>query len=55
LILHINLNTQESQNEILNAMGKARVKPFEPKSYFFTESSLPEQTLINGAYGPEKW
>jgi len=48
-----NLNTQESQNEVLNALGKARVKPFEPKSYFFTESSLPEQTLINGAYGPE--
>ncbi len=48
-----NLNTQEAENEVLNALGKDRVKPFEPKSYFFTESSLEEQTLIEGAYGPE--
>lgn len=47
------LTSQASENEVLNALGKTRVKEFEPKSYFFTESSLPAQTSSTGAYGPD--
>jgi hypothetical protein len=47
------LTSQASENEVLNALGKTRVKEFEPKSYFFTESSLPAQANATGSYGPD--
>ncbi len=47
-----NLTSQSLQNEALNDLGKKRVKEFEPKSYFFTESSISEQSDFIGSYGP---
>ena len=47
------LTSQSAQNESLNALGKNRVIPVEPKSYFFTESTVAEQPNNSGAYGPE--
>lgn len=47
------LTSQASENEVLNALGKTRVKEFEPKSFFFTESNIPEQTSSTCAYGPD--
>lgn len=47
------LTPEAVENEALNALGKARVKEFEPKSYFFTESTITGQTDAAGAYGPD--
>lgn len=47
------LTSQSEENEVLNTLGKARIKEFEPKSYFFTESTITSQTGTNGAYGPD--
>ncbi|WP_316632367.1 hypothetical protein [uncultured Flavobacterium sp.] len=46
------LTSQSVQNETLNALGKNRIKEYEPKSYFFTESTLTAQANSQGAYGP---
>jgi len=48
-----NLGSQDAENEVLNTLGKARVKEFEPKSYFFTESTITAQADAAGAYGPD--
>jgi len=47
------LNTQAAENEVLNALGKNRGKAFEPKSYFFTESTIGVQSTSNISYGPD--
>lgn len=46
------LTPQSEENEVLNTLGKGRIKEFEPKSYFFTESTLTAQANSQGAYGP---
>lgn len=48
-----NLNSESAQSEMLNVLGKNRVKECEPKSYFFTESTITQQADSAGAYGPE--
>lgn len=48
-----NLINQDSQNDFANLIGKSRVKEFEPKSYFFTESTVAAQTSNDGSYGPD--
>jgi hypothetical protein len=47
------LTSQSEENEVLNTLGKGRIKEFEPKSYFFTESTIAAQTTAEGAYGPD--
>lgn len=47
------LTPQSKENEVLNALGKGRIKEFEPKSYFFTESTIAAQSIAEGAYGPD--
>ncbi|MGC4042036.1 MAG: hypothetical protein QM710_14925 [Flavobacterium sp.] len=47
------LSPESAQNETLNALAKGRIKPPEPKSYFFTESTVAAQASSTGAYGPE--
>ena len=46
------LTPQSEENEVLNTLGKGRIKEYEPKSYFFTESTLTAQADSQGAYGP---
>lgn len=46
------LTPQSEENEVLNTLGKGRIKEYEPKSYFFTESTLTAQDDSQGAYGP---
>lgn len=46
------LTPQSEENEVLNTLGKGRIKEYEPKSYFFTESTLTAQNDSQGAYGP---
>ncbi|WP_264551928.1 hypothetical protein [Flavobacterium sp. N2038] len=47
------LTSQSEENEVLNTLGKGRIKEFEPKSYFFTESTIAAQSTAEGAYGPD--
>lgn len=47
------LTPQSEENEVLNTLGKGRIKEFEPKSYFFTESTIASQSSAEGAYGPD--
>ena len=47
------LTSQSEENEVLNTLGKGRIKEFEPKSYFFTESTIASQSSAEGAYGPD--
>jgi len=47
------LTSQSEENEVLNALGKGRKAEFEPKSYFFTESTVAAQSNAEGAYGPD--
>jgi hypothetical protein len=47
------LTSQSEENEVLNTLGKGRIKEFEPKSYFFTESTIAAQSSAEGAYGPD--
>ncbi|MDQ6531272.1 hypothetical protein [Flavobacterium sp. LHD-85] len=47
------LTSQSEENEVLNTLGKGRIKEFEPKSYFFTESTITAQSIAEGAYGPD--
>lgn len=47
------LTSQSKENEVLNALEKGRIKEFEPKSYFFTESTIAAQSTAEGAYGPD--
>jgi len=46
-----NLNTQETQNEVLSIIDNTNNTPPVPKSHFFTDINLPIQELSN-AFGP---
>lgn len=47
-----NVLTGSTQDAIRNAVAKARIPEYEPKSFFFTEISVAEQASVTQAYGP---